>query len=103
MKIRLIVASLVVGLLGVTGAQASAAQTTPLATPYRESSLTGLKNVKQVAKGKTVTLDLVLKTRNASKLTSTALAVNTPGNSQFQQILTPSTFRSKFGQSASTT
>jgi len=103
MKIRLIVASLVVGLLGVTGAQASAAQTTPLATPYRESSLTGLKNVKQVAKGKTVTLDLVLKTRNASKLTSTALAVNTPGNSQFQQFLTPSTFRSKFGQSASTT
>jgi len=103
MKGRLILASLLVGLAGYGGVQASAATTTSVATPYRESELSNLKQVKQVSAGKTITLDLVLKTRNSGKLTSTALAVNTAGNKQFKKYLTPTQFRQKFGQSTTTT
>ena len=89
MKGRLILASLLIGLAGYGGVQAQAAETTTVATPYRESELSNLKQAKQVSAGKTITLDLVLKTRNSGKLTSTALAVNTEGNKQFKKYLTP--------------
>lgn len=103
MKGRLILASLLIGLAGYGGVQAQAAETTTVATPYRESELSNLKQAKQVSAGKTITLDLVLKTRNSGKLTSTALAVNTEGNKQFKKYLTPKQFRQKFGQSTTTT
>lgn len=103
MRIRLMAASLIVGLVGLGGVTAIAASTMTLATPYRESRLGDLKNVKRVAGGKTVTLDLVLNTRHATTLTQTAYAVNTAGNQQFKHYLTPKQFRAKFGQSTATT
>lgn len=103
MKVRLIVASLMLGLVGFGGVQAQATATTTVATPYRESALKNLKQVKQVASNKTVTVDLVLKSRNSRQLTDTALAVNTTGNQQFKRYLTPAQFRQKFGQSTATT
>ncbi|WP_143462613.1 S53 family peptidase [Levilactobacillus enshiensis] len=102
MKIRVFMASLLVG-LGSFGVVANAAKTTPLATPYRASQLTSLKKIKNVAGDKPVTLDLVLKPRHTSQLTQTALAVNTPGSATFKDFLTPQTFRQRFGQSTSTT
>ena len=103
MRIRLIVAGLIVGLGSFGGVTATAASTSTLATPYRESELTNLKNVKPVSGSKTVTLDLVLNTRNSAQLTKTAYAVNTSGNKQFKSYLTPKQFRQKFGQSTTTT
>lgn len=103
MKIRFLVAGLIVGLGGFGGLQATAATTSTVATPYREGQLAGLTNVKQVSSSKTVTLDLVLNTRNSAKLTQTAYAVNTAGNRQFKSYLTPKQFRQKFGQSTTTT
>lgn len=103
MKIRFLVAGLIVGLGGFGGIQATAASTSTVATPYRESQLGGLQNVQQVSASKTVTLDLVLNTRNSAELTKTAYAVNTAGNKQFKSYLTPKQFRQKFGQSTTTT
>lgn len=103
MKIRFLVAGLIVGLGGFGGIQATAASTSAVATPYRESQLGGLQNVQQVSSGKTVTLDLVLNTRHSAELTKTAYAVNTAGNKQFKSYLTPKQFRQKFGQSTTTT
>lgn len=103
MKIRFLVAGLIVGLGGFGGIQATAASTSTVATPYRESQLGGLQNVQQVSSGKTVTLDLVLNTRHSAELTKTAYAVNTAGNKQFKSYLTPKQFRQKFGQSTTTT
>jgi len=103
MRIRILVAGLIVGLGSFGGVTAMAASTSTLATPYRESQLSNLKNVKQVSGSKTVTLDLVLNPRNSAELTKTAYAVNTSGNKQFKSYLTPKQFRQKFGQSTTTT
>ncbi|WP_225419822.1 S53 family peptidase [Levilactobacillus cerevisiae] len=103
MRIRILVAGLIVGLGSFGGVTAMAASTSTLATPYRESQLSNLKNVKQVSGSKTVTLDLVLNSRNSAELTKTAYAVNTSGNKQFKSYLTPKQFRQKFGQSTTTT
>ncbi len=51
----------------------------------------------------TTRFDLVLKPRHASEEFTDALAVNTPGNPQFKQFITPTEFRQRYGQPTSVT
>lgn len=98
MKIGLKLGVLFVAFLGFDAVVAVPSPT--LAANTKKVSLMRPARLQQNQK---TTFDIVLKTRNADQEYQNALAVNTPGTKTFKQFLSPTEFRSSYGQPVSVT
>lgn len=93
--------------VGMSGETAFAKKASHKIDPITEtySNMTSAKMItpSQLKPNNTTTFDIILKPRNEGQMYSDALAVNTPGDSQFKQFLTQNDIRDKFGQPTSVT
>ena len=93
--------------IGINGQKASAKKTPQKVDPITEtySNMTSAKMLTptQLKPNNTTTFDIILKPRNEGQMYSDALAVNTPGNSQFKHYITQDGIRDKYGQPTSVT
>ncbi|KRL20805.1 S53 family peptidase [Lentilactobacillus kisonensis] len=95
----------VVGLLAMGVSSQAAAAKAPNAIDKAYSQVTSAPLIKpdHVTANTVTTFDIVLQPRNKSGFFKQAMAVNTPGSSQFKHYLTPSGIRESYGQSKQVT
>lgn len=99
-------AGLLFGAVNVQPAAAKSKQktpTNPISKAFTDMTSTNIIKAQKLGKNDDVTFDIVLKPRNEQAMYQQALAVNTPGNADFKDYLTPAGIREKFGQSTTIT
>ncbi|MFD1126045.1 protease pro-enzyme activation domain-containing protein [Lentilactobacillus raoultii] len=75
----------------------------PINKAYNQITTAPLLRPSRVKLNTHMTFDIVLKPKNEQGLFKRAMAVNTPGNAQFKDYLTPSGIRAAYGQSTRVT
>ncbi|WP_225423943.1 S53 family peptidase [Lentilactobacillus buchneri] len=92
-----------VSAVGIGGRSAHAKGTQVISKVYGAVTSAPLLKPSPVKSSSSTTIDIVLKPTNTQELYKQAMAVNTPGDSQFRNYLTPSGIRNAYGQSKSVT